>query len=118
MTASPHDQPRGAHSARAALADAAAPHPGGHDDHGAGHGDSSGGDRSGWVLLPLLAGLVAAVVLIVALGIGADAPERTERLGPRAAEEHADDTGMVEAGGSDAEGSQAEAEPSTATSEP
>ena len=44
-----------------------------HDDHGHGHDDHRHGDGSGWVLIPLAAGLVVGLVLAIVFGIGADA---------------------------------------------
>jgi hypothetical protein len=45
-------------------------HDHGHDDHD-GHGHVA--DAGGWVLIPLVAGVVVGLVLAVVFGIGADA---------------------------------------------
>jgi hypothetical protein len=57
----------------------------GHDDHGHDdHGHDDHGDHPtespGWVLLPLLVGLVLGIVLIVVLGLQPDAPAFHEVL--------------------------------------
>ena len=98
MAATHDDQPHGAHahgsSSHGSSSHGSTGH-GSHDDHGGGHGDSHGADRSGWVLVPLAVGLVLAIVVIVVLGVSSDVPERRTPIGADEADVERRDTGLT-----------------------
>lgn len=73
--------------------------------HSAGHGDGHAAERSGWVLIPLLVGLLVAAVILGLVGIRSDAPERTTPIGAEQEDVERREAGMV---GEDGHGGEAE----------
>ncbi|MFN8018053.1 MAG: hypothetical protein U0P45_08005 [Acidimicrobiales bacterium] len=52
----------------------------GHDDHDHGHGhddhhDDHGSGGDAWVLIPIIAGLVIGLIVVIALGLGSGVAE-------------------------------------------